>query len=131
MTCFAEGIVWGIQHWRFLALGWGLILMLRWGPLGALSSLNVIWGLEFSGDPKSWSEASCLTGSGPTPYSSIKTSQATQHRRQNPQTEKQISIAKNTQRGSHTYKEKREGEKGKQKMIKEGSKRRVIIKSDQ
>lgn len=66
----------------------------------------------------------------PYPYCSIKTSQATQHRRQNPrQTVKWICI-KNTQRGSHTYKE-REGEKKGKKIIKEGSKRRVIIKSDQ
>ena len=46
--------------------------------------INVPWVCEFSGDPESWTQVSHLGSSGPTPYYSIRASQVTQHRKQNP-----------------------------------------------
>ena len=51
---FAEVLVWVVQHWSLLAFGRGLVLVLRWRPLGDLSSINVSWSQKFSGCPKSW-----------------------------------------------------------------------------
>ena len=49
--------------------------------MGEFSLINVPWGWEFSGDP-TYGQGSHLRGSGPTPYCSTKTPQATQHRRE-------------------------------------------------
>ena len=55
---FAEGLAWGVQHWNLLGFRWGLVLVLRWRPLGGLSPINV-HGVRSFGDPKSW-ESSLL-----------------------------------------------------------------------
>ena len=60
---------------NLLAFGWGLVLGLKWRPLRDFLLINVPWGQKFSGDPMSYTLVSHLRGSGPTPYSSTKTSQ--------------------------------------------------------
>ena len=76
-SCLVEGLSWSICPWSLLTLGYGLILVLRWRPLGELSSINIPWGWEFSGCSTSWTQVSHLRGSSPTLYCGIKT----QHRR--------------------------------------------------
>ena len=63
-----------------------MVLVFKLRPLGDLSLINVSWGWEYSGGPKSWTQVSYFGSSGPVPYCSVKTSQASQHRRQNPMT---------------------------------------------
>ena len=67
-------------------LGWGLVLILRWRPLGGLFSINVSWDWEFYDSSKSWTPVFHLRGSTPNPNCSTKISQATEHRRQNSKT---------------------------------------------
>ena len=44
----------GTHHWNLLAFQWGLVLVLRWRPLGELLSTNDPWGWDFSGGSMSW-----------------------------------------------------------------------------
>lgn len=59
-SCFAEGLVWGVQCWGLLAFGGGFVLVLRWRHLGDLSSINVSWGQKFSTGSKFWTWISHL-----------------------------------------------------------------------
>ena len=59
--------MWCVWVLWLAGLGVGLILVLRWRPLGGLLLINVPWGLPFSGESKSWALFSYLRGSGLTP----------------------------------------------------------------
>ena len=65
-TCFAEELAWGIWHWSLLTSGWGLVLVLKWRPLGELLLINVPWDQEFSTGSKIWTWVFHLWGSGLT-----------------------------------------------------------------
>ena len=47
-------------------LGGAQVLVLRWGPLGELTSINTPWGLKFSLGLAAWTQCSHHRGSGPT-----------------------------------------------------------------
>ena len=108
-SCFAEGFVWGVQCWSFVAFGGGLVLVLRWRPLGDLSSINVSWGQEFSGCPKSWTWIShlrvwaCPLAVIPRLHRTLSTEDKT------PRLMVKTTLSSQEHpRNSHTYKEKQE-----------------------
>ena len=69
-------------------------------------SINVLWGWEFSGGPKSWSQVPCLWGSGPSTNSNIKASQVTQHSRQIPKIMVRATLNSQESPQKLTHKEK-------------------------
>ena len=84
------------------------------------SLINVPWIWEFSGGPKSWTRVSHLGSSGPAPYGSTKTSQVTQHRKQNPKSNgKSNTQQPRAPKETHILTK----EKGKTERIKTGVKR--------
>ena len=48
-------------------LGGAQVLVLRWGPLGELTPINIPWGLKFSLGLAAWTQCSHHRGLGPTP----------------------------------------------------------------
>ena len=48
-------------------LGGAQVLVLRWGPLGELTPINIPWGLKFSVGLAAWTQCSHHRGSGLTP----------------------------------------------------------------
>ena len=48
-------------------LGGAQVLVLRWGPLGELTAINIPWGLKFSVGLAAWAQCSPHRGSGRPP----------------------------------------------------------------
>ena len=93
-ACLLTGRAVFLFYWwfgvRHLALGlaglWlGLGLSVEMTAFESPHEL-MLWGQGFSGGPRSWTQVSYFGRSGPIPYCSVKTSQASQHRRQSPRT---------------------------------------------
>ena len=62
-SCLAGSLTWGLQHWSLLAVGWSRVLVLRWGLLRELTSINISWSLNFSGSPAVWTHHSHCSSS--------------------------------------------------------------------
>ena len=70
-------LAWGIQLWSLRAAGWSEVLVPRWGPLGALTMMNIPWSPKFSSSPVAQILCSHHSGLGPTPGLGNQTLQAT------------------------------------------------------
>lgn len=95
------------------ALGWYLVLVLRWKHLGEFLLINVLLGLEFSSGLNSWTRVSHLRAQAQLLTATLRlyTPHNTEDKTQRLMV-KQHSTAKNTQRDSQSYKEKRRERKG-------------------
>ena len=120
-SCFAKGLVRGIQHWSLLIFEWCLILVLRWRPLGEFLRSNSPRGWEFSGGSKSWTHFSDLRGAANL-FLQHQDFTGTQHRRQNFKIngETMLNSQEHAKRLIHLQRERKRGKKDKNRSLKIG-----------
>ena len=105
-----------VWHQSSQAFGWRLGLGFQMKSLRRLLPVNVPWGQEFSGGPKSWTLVSHLGGFSPTPWVSAPGLHRPQ-RRHDPKTkgEAASNSQEHPKRVTHLQTEKKRGKNEKQR----------------
>ena len=83
-SCLTGCLAWDIQHWSLQAVGYSWVLMLRWGPPGGHTPIDIPWHLRFSVSLAVWTQSSHHRSSGPTSGLGTKILQACGRRSHGP-----------------------------------------------